>query len=220
METLVSTSHTPQFWRGQVALQTTWAQRIDPVTTWAMTVVVFFSSAVLFSDRPHTYFMALPFLLIPFSCMEAQRYMVYARVGHRAELFQKGYFVPLLQYVQHKLLHTVKPDELKSDHDPAANHNNNKNYTIDVPWQQQLVDSFDVTCDPEVSFAQAWCIRYKRVYVGLLYLTLVMWYVKIALSTVVVSSGIVAAMIIVPILLTLLTLLVHHQGGSFSLYGV
>lgn len=186
-----------QLWRGQVALLTTWAQRLDPVTTWAVTMSMALSGFFISNSqiKHEAYFIIIIFLYM-LSFIETTRYQSFLMVRRRADCIQSGFFVPVLANLYD--IRSNQVDQNNSDH-IVLNIVKNK---LTIPWERELADSL-VSPESPISFVHAWTIRYKRVYMYLLTGTFMIWWLKIHLVGAYLSEVWIVVSFIVHLLITL-----------------
>lgn len=190
-----------QLWRGHVALLTTWAQRLDPITTVAVTMTITLSGIFLNNVQlGHEAYSIIVLFLFLLSFMETSRYQSFLAVRRRTDAIQSGFFVPVLANLYdtrsknenvsdrgHIVLDvTQSPLEDNKEH---FNRNPFRNCCLckrpstmmaeyETPWERLVSHSLVSPYSP-LSWMQAWTIRYKRVYVFLLTGTILVWFLKL-----------------------------------------
>ena len=144
------------FYRGEMDRVTTWRQRLDQTTTWAVTVMAAiltwaFSSA----DNPHYILLIGIVVVATFLGIEARRYRDYDVFRSRVRLLQENLFATALD-----------PTQDVEHHD----------------WRVKLSRDFRVPT-LKVSYQEALANRLRRVYLALLGILLVAWLFRITAFT-------------------------------------
>lgn len=84
-------------YRGELGRMTTYRQRLDMTTNWAVgTVAAMTTFALGQPEAPHFVFGLEVFLLLVFLWMEARRYRFYELVRQRVRLMEVGYYAQVL----------------------------------------------------------------------------------------------------------------------------
>jgi uncharacterized membrane protein len=208
-----------QIWRGLVAFATVWAQRMDLVSNWSIILVFSFSASVLYTDRcSHVCFVALPFLMLLLSCIEAQRYIVFWAKNRQAEWVQQGYFVQILSTLP-VMMNAQQMNNHPAREPTAMAHpivtEKGVAYEIQQQWNHRLADEFSkeiqLAIPTHLSFTLAWIIRYQRFYGYLFGIALVLWYLKLFI----VGIYPIAAMIVWPCLFASFSLYIVYKSPTF-----
>lgn len=144
------------FYRGEMARVTTWRQRLDQTTTWAVTVMAAIVTWAFSSpDNPHYILLIGMVVVTAFLGIEARRYRDYDVFRSRVRLLQENLFANALDPTQDV--------ERKN-------------------WRAEL--SADVRVPTlKVSFQEALANRLRRVYLALLGVLLAAWVFRIAAFT-------------------------------------
>ena len=99
------------FYRGEIHRSTTWRNRLDATTNWAVITAGATLSFVFSSpDNPHFAIPINTILVSIFLFMEARRYRYYEVWANRVRILETGYFAPMLSH------RTIPPDKEWAEH--------------------------------------------------------------------------------------------------------
>ena len=144
------------FYRGEMDRVTTWRQRLDQTTTWAVTVMAAILTWAFSSpDNPHYLLLIGIVVVTAFLGIEARRYRDYDLFRSRVRMLQENLFATALdpsQDVEHQ------------------------------DWRAELSEDFRVPT-LKVSFQEALANRLRRVYLALLGVLLAAWIFRITAFT-------------------------------------
>lgn len=144
------------FYRGEMSRVTTWRQRLDQTTTWAVTVMAaILTWAFSNTDNPHYLLLIAIGAVATFLGIEARRFQHYDVYRTRVRMLQENLFANALD-----------PTHEVEDRD----------------WRVTLSEDFrrPVT---KMSFREALTNRLRRVYLALLFVLLVAWLFRITAFT-------------------------------------
>jgi len=137
-------------YRGDVTRLTSYRQRLDATTNWAVTLTSVLVAFSLGSNTTGHYFFGFILILQLFFCgVEARRLVYYRLVRHRCRLFERGLFS-----------HLLMPDMPASD------------------WKKALRDTYMADAKL-IPFRQGFMIRIKRIYGFLVLATYMGWIFKL-----------------------------------------
>jgi uncharacterized membrane protein len=140
------------FYRGEMDRETTWRQRLDQTTTWAVTVIAaILTYAFSSSGTSHAILLAGMVITTLFLGIEARRYQDYDIYRARIRMIQENLFANAL--------------------DPAAGVEHND-------WRRELSDDLRHPA-VKVPYREAVHRRLRRVYLALLVLLLAAWIFRI-----------------------------------------
>ncbi|NUE03554.1 DUF2270 domain-containing protein [Halorubraceae archaeon YAN] len=140
-------------YRGEIDRVSTWRQRLDQTTTWAVTVLAAILTWAFSSpDNPHYILLVGIVVVTVFLGIEARRYRDYDVFRSRVRLLQENLFANAL--------------------DPSEGVENNS-------WRVELSEDYRRPM-LKVSFAEALANRLKRVYLALLGVLLAAWVFRIS----------------------------------------
>jgi uncharacterized membrane protein len=145
------------FYRGEMARETTWRQRLDQTTTWAVTVIAaILTYAFASSGTSHAILLAGMVITTLFLGIEARRYQDYDIYRARIRMIQENLFANAL--------------------DPSAG-------VEHTDWRRELSDDLRHPA-VKIPYREAIQRRLRRVYLALLVLVLAAWIFRItALSS-------------------------------------
>ncbi|WP_224269048.1 DUF2270 domain-containing protein [Haloprofundus salinisoli] len=144
------------FYRGEMDRVTTWRQRLDQTTTWAVTVMAAILTWAFSSpDNPHYILLIGVVVVTAFLGIEARRYRDYDVFRSRVRMLQENLFANALDPTQ------------------EVEHQN---------WRAELSADFRVPT-LKVSFQEALANRLRRVYLALLGVLLAAWVFRITAFT-------------------------------------
>ena len=144
------------FYRGEMDRVTTWRQRLDQTTTWAVTVMAAFLTWAFSSpDNPHYLLLIGIVIVTAFLGIEARRYRDYDVFRSRVRMLQENLFANALDPTQ------------------DVEHEN---------WRAELSADFRVPT-LKVSLQEALANRLRRVYLALLGVLLAAWVFRITAFT-------------------------------------
>lgn len=142
------------FYRGEMDRETTWRQRLDETTKWAVTVIAaILTYAFSASDTSHAILLVGIMTTLMFLGIEARRYQDYDVYRARIRLLQENLFANAL--------------------DPSAG--------VEHPnWRKEMSDDL---CTPtlKVPYREALGRRLRRVYLSLLTVILAAWIFRITI---------------------------------------
>jgi uncharacterized membrane protein len=150
-------------YRGEMNRLTIYRQRLDITSNWCITMVSAFLVFYLSTSAP-VHLALFPLLpVFAFSIQESRRYRYYRLVQHRIECLEKGFFVG---------------DILRSSIVPAEQ--------LWV-WRERLNQSLFFPTH-NISFFNAWRIRFFRNYIWMVYILFLAWICKMTHMTSVVVA--------------------------------
>jgi uncharacterized membrane protein len=139
------------FYRGEMSRVTTWRQRLDQTTNWAVTVIAAILIYAFSTDGRHVILLTGIVVITIFLGIEARRYQGYDVWRSRGRMLQENLFANALdpsQGVEHR------------------------------DWRRELSEDYR---DPKIKipYAEALARRLQRVYLPFLFLMLAAWLFKI-----------------------------------------